>query len=121
MFHSAADHAAELVNVDRRRFASEFNSLAISNEIVVEQRTELRQTPAQLRARIVWSLPQQLANALAQLRAAGGHQIREQRTRFLGRRKRDGRAVPLHLQLAKEPDLEHIGSADLTLSLRTPG
>ncbi len=95
------------MKIDRNAVRFEFDTFAIGDQVLVEQRPEFREAPAKLGARVIRSIPQELAQPVAQLRAAAPDEIRKERSRFLRRRQRDGLAVPLHLQLAEESDFDH--------------
>ncbi len=81
---TARHRGAQAREIDRG--TDELDAIAIRDQprlVVVDERAQLRQTPAQRRARIIGTVPQQRAQPLAQLRLAGRRQIREQRARLL--------------------------------------
>ena len=80
---------------------------ASSSAPFFEQRSDLTQAPAQLGARIVRAIPEQIAKPLAAMRLAGGDQVAKQGPGLLGCRKLERRIIAIRkLKLAEQADPE---------------
>ena len=105
--------------------AIERNALAVRVEpfpsLVVDQRAQLREAPAQRSARIVGQVPEHLAELVARMSAARDRQIGEERPRLLRLRQRQGGAVPRQLHPAQDPKCQHDISFALPRRAGSPG
>ena len=73
---------------------------------LVDERPQLAQAPAQLRAGIIRAIPKQRAQVLAQLGLSRRRQVGEQRARLLRRRQSQGASVSNQRKLAQQPHLQ---------------
>ena len=100
----------QLGEIDRRTGRFEPRAFVVGDEasdfVVVQQRADFRQAPAQGGARIVGTVPQQLAQMRARVRTCRRDEIGEERPRFLRRRQRHGPPVAQHLERTQHADRE---------------
>ena len=91
---------------------ADLDVLAAGDEVRREGGAQLGQRPAELRARIVRPFPQEIAEPLAQVGPARGHEVGDESACLLRGRKRHALPVANDVQLAEKTDLEHGACAD---------